>query len=78
LSNHLAVVRVVRGSPTAEELAALIGAVLIRLANPARAAEATPSRWVRSGRPGTATSVIASGLPYGRGPHVWRTSAFPH
>ncbi|MCX4386706.1 acyl-CoA carboxylase subunit epsilon [Micromonospora peucetia] len=60
--------RVVRGIPTAEELAALVGAIVVR----SRPAAATPpvaaSAWARSGRPvGTAVA----------GPGAWRASGLP-
>jgi hypothetical protein len=45
--------RVVRGAPTAEELAALVGAVMLRRRVPAAPAPAEPvSAWARSARPG--------------------------
>ncbi len=60
--------RVVRGAPTAEELAALVGAVL-SLAPAPVAAPGVPSRW------------RAAALPAGRGLHpgpgAWRGSALP-
>ncbi|TMM37540.1 MAG: acyl-CoA carboxylase subunit epsilon [Actinobacteria bacterium] len=59
--------RVVRGIPTAEEVAALVGALL--LAGPAPAAPVAPlSRWARSARP-------SAGLR--PGPGAWRASAQP-
>ncbi|MDG4807873.1 acyl-CoA carboxylase subunit epsilon [Micromonospora sp. WMMD1120] len=55
--------RVVRGVPTAEELAALVGAIVVR-SRPSAAAEPTsPSTWARSGRP--------------TGPRGWRVSGLP-
>ncbi|MFI6821841.1 acyl-CoA carboxylase subunit epsilon [Micromonospora sp. NPDC050187] len=61
--------RVVRGVPTAEELAALVGAFLVR-SRPAPAPTPTaPSTWARSSRPATATPVA--------GPGAWRTSGLP-
>ncbi|OZV83247.1 hypothetical protein CA850_07155 [Micromonospora echinospora] len=65
--------RVVRGVPTAEELAALVGAILVRsrpASAPAPAVASVPSTWARSGRPGTATPAA--------GPGAWRTSGLPH
>jgi hypothetical protein len=45
--------RVLRGNPTGEELAALAGALLLRPAEPAAPAPAVPvSHWARSARPG--------------------------
>ncbi|MCX5069231.1 acyl-CoA carboxylase subunit epsilon [Micromonospora lupini] len=55
--------RVVRGVPTAEELAALVGAVIMRSRPPAAPTPATPSEWARSGRPAGRTTWRASGLP---------------
>jgi hypothetical protein len=56
-------VRIVRGTPTAEELAALVGVLPLR---PGTAAEAppAPSRWARSAHPGARTGA-------------WRASALP-
>jgi len=59
-------IRIIRGAPTAEELAALVGVLLSRRV-PAPVA-AAPSRWARSARPGVA------GRP---GPGAWRASALP-
>jgi Acyl-CoA carboxylase epsilon subunit len=61
------VIRVTRGTPTAEELAALVGALLSRPVPPPAAAPA-PSRWVRSARPRAALRP---------GPDAWRASALP-
>ncbi|MET8280094.1 acyl-CoA carboxylase subunit epsilon [Micromonospora sp. NPDC005174] len=55
--------RVVRGVPTADELAALVGAVLVRSRPAAAAAPATVSAWARSGRPARHDTWRASGLP---------------
>jgi hypothetical protein len=67
------VLRVVRGAPTAEELAALV-AVLTRAATPVPpAAPAGPSRWARNARPGAVTGA----MPAARGPRQWRASALP-
>jgi hypothetical protein len=58
--------RITGGTPTAEELAALVGVLLSR---PVAAPVATaPSRWARSARPRVA------GRP---GPGAWRASALP-
>jgi len=66
--------RVVRGTPTAEELAALFGAVVSR----SRAIEPDVPRavsaWVTSARPG---AFAASGLPGTVGAGAWRRSALP-
>jgi acyl-CoA carboxylase epsilon subunit-like protein len=61
-------IRVERGAPTDEELAALVGALLTlrsALAKPAAAV----NRWVLSGRPRRD--------PGPRGKAAWRTSALP-
>jgi Acyl-CoA carboxylase epsilon subunit len=62
--------RVVRGNPTADEVAALVGVLL--LGRPAAAEPAPPagpvSRWRVSGRPT---------LPLRPGPGAWRASARP-
>ncbi|MEU5783718.1 acyl-CoA carboxylase subunit epsilon [Micromonospora lupini] len=55
--------RVVRGVPTAEELAALVGAVIMRSRPAAAPAPAATSAWARSGRPAGRTTWRASGLP---------------
>jgi hypothetical protein len=55
--------RVVRGMPTADELAALVGAVILRSRPTAAAAPATASAWARSGRPARPHTWRASGLP---------------
>ncbi|MCG5435017.1 acyl-CoA carboxylase subunit epsilon [Micromonospora foliorum] len=55
--------RVVRGVPTAEELAALVGAILVRTRPAAAPAPATTSAWARSGRPGSPRGWRAAGLP---------------
>jgi hypothetical protein len=65
-------IRLVRGTPTAAELAALV-AVLMRRSHPA-AALASPSAWVRLSRPGT---VTAAGLPALPGATAWRGSVLP-
>ncbi|SCL18723.1 acyl-CoA carboxylase subunit epsilon [Micromonospora inyonensis] len=61
--------RMVRGVPTPEELAALVGAILVR-PRPATPAPIDPSTWARSGRPRTAPLVA--------GPGAWRASGLPH
>ncbi|MEH0929467.1 acyl-CoA carboxylase subunit epsilon [Micromonospora sp. CPCC 205558] len=55
--------RVVRGVPTAEELAALVGAIIIRSRPTTTPAPAAASAWVRSGRPGNSRGWRAAGLP---------------
>jgi len=66
--------RVERGNPTDEEIAAL-SAVLLRLsAIPAESQRPAPSRWAMSARPGYAARDGRPGRP---GPHGWRASALP-
>ncbi|HEX2356084.1 MAG TPA: acyl-CoA carboxylase subunit epsilon [Micromonosporaceae bacterium] len=64
-------IRVIRGTPTPEELAALVGVVLARSRSGGTAPDAPRSAWVRSGRPG------GFDLTALRGPSGWRTSALP-
>ncbi|MGK5738336.1 acyl-CoA carboxylase subunit epsilon [Micromonospora sp. URMC 103] len=59
--------RVVRGAPTAEELAALVGAVVARSRPTAAPAPVAVSAWARSGRP----------APVAPGPGAWRASGLP-
>lgn len=60
--------RVVRGTPTAEELAALMGTIVVRSRPVAAAPAPAPSAWTRSARPCPALLV---------GPGAWRTSGLP-
>jgi hypothetical protein len=60
--------RVLRGTPTAEELAALVGVLFRRSAPAAPAAAPTPSRWRASALPGVP-------LQAGRG--AWHASGLP-
>lgn len=61
--------RVVRGTPTAEELAALVGVLFSRrAAGPAEPSRTTPSRWHASALPS---------VPLRPGPGAWRASALP-
>ncbi|MGC4838561.1 acyl-CoA carboxylase subunit epsilon [Micromonospora vinacea] len=55
--------RVVRGVPTAEELAALVGAIMVRTRPTTAPAPTTASAWARSGRPGSSRGWRAAGLP---------------
>lgn len=55
--------RVVRGVPTAEELAALVGALIVRSRPAAAPAPATTSAWARSARPAGRDTWRTSGLP---------------
>jgi hypothetical protein len=73
MSDDQPFIRVVRGTPTAEELAALVGAILSRSRPVASEAAPGPSLWTRSARPG----ALIGGLPAGRGPDAWRASALP-
>ncbi|MGW4465652.1 acyl-CoA carboxylase epsilon subunit [Micromonospora sp. NPDC004704] len=66
--------RVVRGTPTAEELAALVGALLLRPRPAAPARRTARSPWVRASQPGT---VSPSGLPARPGVDAWRLSGLP-
>jgi hypothetical protein len=62
-------VRVVRGTPSAEELAALVGVLLVRAgAGAAGEPLPVPSRWARSARPTAGHRA---------GPGAWRGSALP-
>ncbi|MFF0150376.1 acyl-CoA carboxylase subunit epsilon [Micromonospora sp. NPDC005203] len=56
-------IRVVRGVPTAEELAALVGAIIVRSRPTAAPAPTTASAWARSGRPANSGGWRAAGLP---------------
>lgn len=56
-------IRIVRGTPTAEEVAALVGVLLSRSGSDDVPAP-EPSRWARSARPGTR-------------PSSWRAAALP-
>ena len=69
-------VRLVRGAPTPEELAALVGVVVARSRPAALAAtpSAGPSPWLRLSRPG---AVGPSGIPARPGATAWRLSARP-
>jgi hypothetical protein len=60
--------RVVRGVPTAEELAALVGVLLRRPTAATPAAAGAPSRWRASALPG---------VPLRAGAGAWRTSGLP-
>ncbi|NLU79321.1 acyl-CoA carboxylase subunit epsilon [Micromonospora sp. HNM0581] len=61
--------RVVRGVPSAEELAALVGVVAVRSRPAARPAPDPPSVWARSGRPTGAAPTPGAG--------AWRVSCLP-
>ncbi|RKN43604.1 acyl-CoA carboxylase subunit epsilon [Micromonospora endolithica] len=61
--------RVVRGVPTAEELAALVGVVTLRSRPAAGPAPVPTSAWARSARPAGAAPAA--------GPGAWRASGLP-
>ncbi|MEH0841819.1 acyl-CoA carboxylase subunit epsilon [Micromonospora sp. CPCC 205711] len=61
--------RVVRGVPTADELAALVGVILGRSRPAAAPAPVATSAWSRSGRPAGAAPAA--------GPGAWRVSGLP-
>jgi len=62
-------VRVERGNPTAEEVAALVGVLLAAARRPGRHdAPRAASRWAHSSRPT---------VPLRAGPGAWRASALP-
>jgi hypothetical protein len=67
--------RVVRGVPTDEELAAIVG-VLMLCATPAPHVESEPeSAWAASTRPGY---TYPDGRPSHPGRSAWRASGLPH
>ncbi|MER7169360.1 acyl-CoA carboxylase subunit epsilon [Micromonospora sp. NPDC000207] len=61
--------RVVRGTPTAEELAALTGVLTSRSLSTTTPSPPAPSTWARSARP-AATAPTP-------GPNAWRSSGLP-
>ncbi|HEU4422854.1 MAG TPA: acyl-CoA carboxylase subunit epsilon [Pilimelia sp.] len=67
--------RIVRGTPTPEELAALVGVVISR-SRPvaAQARRSAGPAWVNRARPG---AIEPSGLPARPGPGAWRASGLP-
>jgi hypothetical protein len=65
--------RIERGVPSDEELAAIVGVLLTRAA-PAAAEPAATSRWAASGRPGTR---LRDGRLSRLGPDGWQASALP-
>ncbi|HEX6498372.1 MAG TPA: acyl-CoA carboxylase subunit epsilon [Micromonosporaceae bacterium] len=62
------IIRVVHGTPTAEEVAALVAVVLSGARQTPPAPEPPVSRWARSARP-------TAGFRFGR--DAWRASALP-
>jgi hypothetical protein len=63
--------RVIRGAPTDEELAALVGVLLGRTAAPVSATAPPVSRWAGSARP------HLGGRLRRPGPDSWRASGLP-
>jgi hypothetical protein len=66
--------RVVRGIPTDEELAALVGVLLLRGQSTVEEEPVPPSRWVVSARPGYAHR---DGRPVRPGARAWQSTALP-
>ncbi|MEQ4301162.1 acyl-CoA carboxylase subunit epsilon [Plantactinospora sp. B6F1] len=75
MADEESLLRVVRGTPTPEELAALVGAIFLRPRPTTSARPGTLSTWARRGRPGT---VSPSGIPARIGRDAWRVSGLPH
>ncbi|TCB99816.1 acyl-CoA carboxylase subunit epsilon [Micromonospora zingiberis] len=69
MSGEEPLLRIVRGVPTAEELAALVGAIVARPRPAAGPAPAPTSAWARSGRPNNAQ--------HRPGPGAWRAAGLP-
>lgn len=65
--------RIVRGSPTAEELAALVTVVTVA-ANSGGVPAPARSTWLELSRPG----AFGARLPVRRDRRGWRASALPH
>ncbi|ASW56696.1 acyl-CoA carboxylase subunit epsilon [Plantactinospora sp. KBS50] len=65
--------RVVRGTPTADELAALVGVLATRARPAPPRRTATRSAWVRAARPAAAHPC----MPARPAPDGWRFSALP-
>jgi hypothetical protein len=68
-------IRITRGAPTDEELAAIIGVLLLRPRVTPAQRTATASRWMASSLPGYA---YPDGRPTQPGPGAWRASVLPH
>jgi acyl-CoA carboxylase epsilon subunit-like protein len=66
--------RIVRGVPTDEELAAIVGVLLLRAAAPPAPDAGRTNAWVASARPAYA---YPDGRPSRPGRSAWRASAFP-
>jgi hypothetical protein len=70
-------IRVVRGNPTPEELAAAVAVVQARVAAAAAAAAATETDGAASERPAAWSDparTVPRGLPTAPGPDAWRMS----
>ena len=67
-------IRIVRGGPTDEELAAIVGVLMSRPVAVEVPRQAPVSRWAASRRPGYARP---DGRPSQLGPHAWRHAALP-
>ncbi|WP_018829822.1 acyl-CoA carboxylase subunit epsilon [Salinispora tropica] len=61
--------RIVHGTPTAEELAALVGTIVTRSKPAAPPAPPTTSAWARRARP--------ANTGHAAGPDAWRASGLP-
>ena len=66
--------RIVRGVPTDEELAAIIGVLLLRASAPPAPGPEPSNAWVSSARP---AQTYPDGRPTRPGPSAWRSSALP-
>lgn len=67
-------IRVSHGVPTDEELAAIVGVLLLRRPVLPAQRPANPSRWTASSRPGY---TYPDGRPSRPGPGAWRASGLP-
>jgi hypothetical protein len=67
--------RVVRGSPTDEELAALVAVLFARRATPVVTSAAAPSRWRAAALPGPGSLAGSGG--WRTGPGAWRAAGLP-
>ena len=66
--------RVVRGVPTDEELAAIVGVLMLRATPPADPEPEPENAWVASVRPGY---TYPDGRPSRPGRSAWRASGLP-
>ncbi len=62
-STHEPTITVLRGNPSAEEVAALVGALLTRVRHEPAPSTRTRSAWWASGLPGGSRGWRESGLP---------------